>query len=232
MGAKGRYNYIGFDFAILNNRVTGSFNWFNDKTTNLLYSYTVPTPPFFINTILANVGSLTNKGVEFSVNADIVRTKDFTWNLGGNISSVDTKVTSLSGNYAGYNLTTNFIAGGVAEGRGLSSNPITYLKVGYTPYEFYLPKYEGVDKNGNQLFDSAGVKSVGVNGNPTLYYYNPAPKFYYGINNTFTYKNFGLNFFMRGVSGQKIFNNTALDVAFINRLPGNNVFTQALYKWH
>jgi iron complex outermembrane receptor protein len=125
-------------------------------------------------------------------------------------------------------LSTDNIPGGYAEGRGLSSNPITYLKVGYSPYTFYLPKYEGVDKNGNQLFDSAGVKSVGVNGNPTLYYTSPAPKFYYGINNTFTYKNWGLNFFMRGVEGQKIFNNTALDVAFIKRLPGNNVFTQAL----
>ena len=219
---------IGFDFAILNNRVTGSFNWYSDKTTDLLYNYTVPTPPFFLNTILANVGSLTNKGVEFQFNADIVREKDFSWNLGGNISTVNTKVTSLAGNYDGYKLSTDNIPGGYAEGRGLSSNPITYLKVGYSPYVFYLPKYEGIDKNGNQLFDSAGVKSVGVSDNPTLYYTSPAPKFYYGINNTFTYKNWGLNFFMRGVEGQKIFNNTALDVAFIKRLPGNNVFTQAL----
>jgi TonB-dependent starch-binding outer membrane protein SusC len=219
---------IGFDYAILNNRVTGSFNWYNDKTTDLLYNYTVPTPPFFINTILANVGSMTNKGVEFQVNADIVRTKDFTWTLGGNISTVNTKVTSLAGGYDGYKLSTDNIGAGVAEGRGLSSDPITYLKVGYSPYEFYLPKYEGVDKSGNQLFDSAGVKSVGVNGNPTMYYYNPTAKFFYGINNTFTYKNWGLNIFMRGVEGQKIFNNTALDVAFLPRLPGNNVFTQAL----
>jgi TonB-dependent starch-binding outer membrane protein SusC len=219
---------IGFDFAILNNRVTGGFNWYNDKTTDLLYNYTVPTPPFFINTILANVGSLTNKGVEFQVSAEIVRQKDFSWTLSGNISTVNTKVTSLAGGYDGFKLSTDNIPGGVAEGRGLSSNPITYLKVGYSPYVFYLPKYEGIDKSGNQLFDSAGVKSVGVNGNPTLYYYDPAPKFFYGINNTFTYKNWGLNVFMRGVEGQKIFNNTALDVAFLPRLPGNNVFTQAL----
>ena len=219
---------IGFDYAILNNRVTGSFNYYSDKTTDLLYDYTVPTPPFFINTILANVGTLTNKGVEFSINADVVRKKDFSWSIGGNISTVNTKITSLAGNYAGYKLSTDNIPGGYAEGRGLSSNPITYLKVGYSPYVFYLPKYEGIDKSGNQLFDSAGVKSVGVNGNPTLYYTSPAAKFYYGINNTLTYKNWGLNFFMRGVEGQKIFNNTALDVAFIKRLPGNNVFTQAL----
>jgi iron complex outermembrane receptor protein len=219
---------VGFDFTIINNRVTGSFNYFSDKTTDLLYNYTVPTPPFFINTILANVGSLTNKGVEFQVNADVVRTHDFSWSIGGNISTVNTKITSLSGNYAGYKLSTDSIPGGYAEGRGLSSNPITYLVKGYAPYTFLLPKYEGVDKNGNQQFDSAGVKSVGVNGNPSLYFYNPTAHFFYGINNNFTYKNFGLNFFMRGVQGQKIFNNTALDVAYINRLPGNNVFTSAL----
>ncbi|HLI93307.1 MAG TPA: SusC/RagA family TonB-linked outer membrane protein, partial [Puia sp.] len=220
---------IGLDFTLFNNRLTGSFNWYNDKTTDLLYDYTVPTPPFFINTILANVGSLTNKGVEFQFSFDAVREKDFSWTVGGNISTVNTRVTDLSGTYAGgIKLSTDYIAGGYAEGRGLSSNPITYLKVGYAPYVFQLPKYEGVDKNGNQLFDSAGIKSVGVNGNPTLYYYNPTAHFFYGINNTFTYKNWGLNFFMRGVQGQKIFNNTALDVAFLKRLPGNNVFTSAM----
>jgi TonB-dependent starch-binding outer membrane protein SusC len=221
------YN-IGFDFAILNSRVSGSFNVYDDKTTNLLYQYTVPTPPFFINTILANVGTMTNQGVEFNLNADIVKGRHFSWTLSGQITTIKTRITSLSGNYAGYKLSTDNIPGGYAEGRGLSSNPITYLKVGYAPYVFYLPKYTGIDASGNQLFDSAGVKSVGVNGNPTLYYTDPTPKFTYGIGNTLSYDNWSLNFFFRGVDGQKIFNNTALDVAFIKRLPGNNVFTDAL----
>ncbi len=218
---------IGLDFTIINNRVSGSFNWFNDKTTNLLYQYTVPTPPFFLNTILANVGTMTNKGVEFSVNADIVKGRHFSWTLSGQITTINTKITSLTGNYAGYKLSTDNIPGGYAEGRGLSSNPITYLKVGYAPYVFYLPKYEGVDASGNQLFDSAGSKTA-VSGNANLYYTDPSPKFTYGINNTLSYDNWSLNFFLRGVDGQKIFNNTDMVVSNITRVPGNNVYTDAL----
>jgi TonB-dependent starch-binding outer membrane protein SusC len=217
---------IGLDFTILNNRVSGSFNWFDDKTTNLLYQYTVPTPPFFKPTILANVGTMTNTGVEFSVNATIVKGQHFTWDLSGQITTIKTRITSLDGNYAGFKLSTDNIPGGYAEGRGLSSNPITYLKVGYAPYVFYLPKFVGVDKSGNQLFDSAGGTTIN-SGNATLFYTDPSPKFTYGINNTFTYDNWSLNFFLRGVDGQKIFNNTDMVVSNVTRLPGNNVYTDA-----
>jgi TonB-linked SusC/RagA family outer membrane protein len=222
---------IGVDFALLNSRFTGTINYFSDKTNNLLYNYTVPVPPFYVPTILANVGSLTNKGVEFSVSAQIVKGLHFNWTANGQITFSHTKVTSLNGTYDGYPLSTDNIPGGYAQGRGLSSNPITYLKVGYSPYVFALPHYMGVDKSGNQLFDSAGVKAINIetNGNPTLYYTDPSPKFNYGLQNTFSYDNWSLNFFLRGVVGQKLFNNTELDDASINRLPGNNAFTEAPY---
>ncbi len=219
---------VGLDFALFNNIITGDMDYFNDKTSNLLYYYTVPVPPFYLSTILANVGSLTNKGFELSLNAKIVNKQHVTWSMGGQISFVKTTVTSLSGTYSGgYKLSTNNIPGGYAEGRGLSTNPITFLKVGYSPYVFYLPHYEGVDKSGNQLFDSAGVAKVPYN-NATNYYTDPAPKFNYGINTTVTYDNWSLTIFARGVYGQKIFNNTALNYANITRLPGNNVFKAAL----
>lgn len=217
---------IGMDFSLFKNRLNGDVNWFNDKTTNLLYDYTVPTPPFFVNTILANVGAMTNKGLEISLNGNIVEGKHFTWNAYGQITFIKTRVTSLSGTYAGYKLSTDNIPGGYAEGRGLSSNPITFLKVGYSPYVFYLPHYVGVDAAGNQLFDSAGSKVA--YGDAVLRYIDPAPKFNYGFGSTLTYDNWSLNFFLRGVSGQKIFNNTLLDVENINRLPGNNVTKEAL----
>lgn len=221
---------IGLDFGLLNNRITGDINFFHDKTVRLLYNYTVPTPPFYINTILANVGDMSNKGVEFSVTAEAVKGKDFSWTIGGQIAFINTKVDQLSGTYQGYDVSTDNIAGGNAAGRGLSAYPITFLKVGYAPYTFYLPHYTGIDKDGNQLFDSAGVKSLtqDQNPNPTKYYIDPSPKFNYGINNTFSYKNWSLNFFLRGVVGQKIFNNTALNFGNINRLPGNNVLQIAL----
>jgi hypothetical protein len=224
---------VGLDFALFNNIITGDMNYFNDKTVNLLYNYTLPSPPYYPvppnnqAVVLANVGDLTNKGFELSLNAKIISQRDLTWTVGGQISFVKTTVTNLSGSFQGHKITTDNIAGGVAEGRGLSSNPITFLKLGYSPYVFYLPHYEGVDKSGNQLFDSAGVAKVPY-AHSTNYYIDPAPKFSYGLNTTVTYGNLSLSVFARGVYGQKIFNNTALDYANITRLPGNNIFKAGL----
>jgi TonB-linked SusC/RagA family outer membrane protein len=219
---------IGLDFGFLNNRITGDVNVFNDKTKNLLFNYTVPVPPFFINTILANVGNLTNKGVELALTGQIVRGRKFTWTASGQITFIKTKVESLSGTYRGIKVNTDQIAGGNGVGRGLSAYPITFLKPGYAPYVFYLPHYLGVDKEGNQLLDSAGKAVRASNENPSKYYTDPSPKFNYGLNNTFTYGNWTLNFFLRGVYGQKIFNNTLLNFENVNRLPGNNVTKEAL----
>lgn len=225
---------IGLDFTMFNSRLNGDINVFNDKTRNLLYTYTVPVPPFFVSNILANVGTLSNKGVEISLNGTAVKNTDFSWTIGGQISFIKTRVTSLSGTYAGFQLSTNNIPGGVAEGRGLSSNPITYLRVGYSPFVFYLPHYVGVNAQGQQLFsDGKGgtVTQDKLDNSATanmFHYIDPAPKFNYGINNTFTYRNWSLNFFLRGVSGQKIYNNTLMSVQNVNRLPGNNVTKEAL----
>lgn len=217
---------LGVDFAIFNNRISGDFNIFRDVTDNLLYTYTVPTPPFFINTILANVGSMSNKGEELSITAEILRNPDkLSWTLGGQITFIKTRVESLSGTYAGYKLSTDQIPGGYAVGRGLSAYPITFLKPGYAPYEFYLPHFTGIDKDGNQLLDG---KTPTEEPNPKKYYIDPSPKFTYGINNTLSYGNWDFNFFLRGVVGQKIFNNTLLNFENINRLPGNNVTREAL----
>jgi len=221
---------IGLNFTLFDSRFSGDVNWFHDKTTNLLYNYTVPVPPFYVNTILANVGELVNKGVEVQLNGDIVRGKNFSWSAIGQITFSKTTVTKLSGTYAGYNVSTDNIAGGVAEGRGLTSYPITYLKVNYSPYIFQLPHYLGVDAQGNQEFsDGKGGKVTQGQLNTTMYrYIDPAPKFTYGFGSTFGYRHWSLNFFLRGVYGQKIFDNTRMVIDNVTRLPGNNVTKAAL----
>ena len=220
---------IGLDFELFNGRISGSMNYFNDKTTNLLYTYTVPTPPFVDNTLLANVGSMTNKGFELALTAQIVKGSKFKWTANGQITFLNTTINSLSGQYeyAGqtYQLNANQIPVGYARGRGLSSNPITFLKPGYSPFEFYLPHYTGVDASGNQTFDG---QTIAQNATPTGHYIDPSPKFNYGFTNSFDYGNWNLNIAMRGVYGQKIFDNTLLDVETVTRLPGNNVTKEAL----
>jgi iron complex outermembrane receptor protein len=225
---------IGFDFAVMDHRLTGAFNYFDDKSTQLLYDYTIPfpSPGAVVNTLLANVGTMTNKGAEFNLNYEVIRKNDFTWTAGGQISSVKTKITSLSGSFSNgvstYELSTDQVSRGSAQGRGLSGAPITYLKVGYTPDVFWMPHYLGLDKNGNETYQVDG-------GDPTTdvlkasnYYTDPAPKFNYGFTSAFTYKQLGLSFFLIGTSGGKVFDNSRMVLDNINRFGGNNGTKAAL----
>src|SRR5258708_17872198 len=105
----------------------------------MLYNYGVQTPPNFISTILANVGTMTNKGVELQLNVDIIRGRDFTWSVGGNISTVRTKVNSLSVTFNGAAVSPNHIQLRAAGDHALTFNSLTYLQCGYYPSVFYLP---------------------------------------------------------------------------------------------
>jgi TonB-linked SusC/RagA family outer membrane protein len=220
---------IGLDFDLFGGRLSGDVNYFNDETKHLLANYSVPTPPFIANTILANVGTLRNKGFELALNGQIIKGSKFNWNANGQITFINTKVLSLSGEYNAngttYELTASQIPVASAVGRGLSNTYIDYLKPGYGPYVFYLPHYTGTNANGEQTFDG---KTIAENPTPQAYYTDPNPKFNYGLTNNFSYGNWNLNFALRGVYGQKIFNNTRLDIETITRLPGNNVTKEAL----
>jgi iron complex outermembrane receptor protein len=218
---------IGFDFSTFKGRLTGSFSAFNDKTKHLLFNYTVQVPPNFVNSVLANVGSLTNKGVEIQLNGTIIQKKDLSLTLGGQITTINTKVTSLSGTWNGQELSTDNIPVGSASGRGLSGNPITFLIVGKSPYTFYLPHYVGKTPEGLSLFETEqGTTTDFLQAKNR--YIDPYPKFTYGFTTNLAYKSFDLNIFLRGVSGVKIFNNTNLNLANYNNLPSVNTLKEAV----
>ena len=225
---------IGLSFAFMDNRLSGNINAFSDKTKNLLFTYNVPVPPFFYNTILANVGTLTNKGIELQLNADIVRGRDFSWSVGGQLTLTRTKIASLDGTYDSTHIATDKVPVGYAVGRGYDGNAITYLKVGESPYVFYLPKFAGLaatvdpSTNSNQLYYAADGSKVADITAAKKNYINPNPRFTYGFNSTVNYRDWGLNFLLRGVYGQKIYNDFSNIVSNISRLPGNNVTRDAL----
>jgi iron complex outermembrane receptor protein len=220
---------VGLDFSLFNGRLSGEVNYFNIKTKNLLYYYPVPTPPFVTNTVLGDFGSLVNKGLEVALSGRIISGHKLNWTANGQITFITTTITNLSGTYTyngqTYPLTASQIPIGYAQGRGLSSNPIAFLKTGSSPYVFYLPHYTGVNAQGNQTFDGQTIQQ---NPNPAGHYIDPSPKFNYGITNSFDYGNWNLNFSLRGVYGQKVFNNTLLNVETITILPANNVTKEAL----
>ncbi|MDB4903542.1 MAG: hypothetical protein JWQ63_2823 [Mucilaginibacter sp.] len=218
---------LGLDFSLFTGRLSGDVNYFNDLSKNSLVYYSV-SPSFVTNPLPAIVG-LVNKGFELSLTGRIIQGHKLNWTINSQITFIKTTITSLSGQYSyngqSYTLSTSQIGVAYAQGRGISANPITFLKTGYSPYVFYLPHYTGVDAQGNQTFDG---KTLAQNPTPTGYYIDPSPKFNYGITNSFDYGNWNLNFALRGVYGQKVFNNTLLDVETITRLPGNNVTKEAL----
>ena len=216
---------IGIEFAFLKSRITGNLSIFSDKTQDMLYYYGVPTPPNYIGSVLANVGSLTNKGWEFGLNLEVIRKKDISWTIGGQITVAHTKITSLSGDWAGNHVSTDRINIGSAGGQGLSFNPLTYIKVGQPFPVFNISHFTGIDAEGQQLLDSAGVKSLTLaqNGSPTLYYIDPTPKFTYGINTSFRYKSWTLTAAFNGNYGQKIYDNSRLNLENFPRFPGLNV---------
>ncbi|HEX3384952.1 MAG TPA: TonB-dependent receptor, partial [Mucilaginibacter sp.] len=191
---------IGLGFSLLNGRLSGDLNYFNNETSNALVLVSLPSPPFTGGILPANIGSLTNKGLEISLSGRIISGNKLNWTAYGQITFITTTIDNLSGQYTyngqTYPISASQIPIDYAEGRGLSSNPIQFLKDGYSPYVFYLPHYTGVDAQGNQTFDG---QSIAQNSNPAGHYIDPSAKFNYGITNAFDYGNWNLSFALRGV---------------------------------
>ena len=191
---------IGLDFAFLNSRLTGDFNYFNDITKQLLFEYesafATPIPSKGgRRAVLANVGSLTNKGLEFALDYKILTNRKLTWSLGGQISSVKTRIGSLSDPTGNFTLNVAEIPASERQGTF-----ITFLKEGEAPYVFQLANFKGLKADGTQ--------DISVEKN----YIDPSPRFNYGVSNNFGYKDWSLSFFLRGVSGIKIYNAMSNDI--------------------
>lgn len=197
---------VGLDFAFFNSRLSGDINYFNDITKKLLFEYetafALPLPAEGGRPagqyVLANVGELSNKGLELALNFRAVQKEAFSWTISGQISGVRTKVEKLEDGSGKYTRP----AGGVIAGKqNFTGLEITFLSEGQVPFAMRVPRFAGLDATGKQLVDSTAMG-----------YLDPSPRFNYGVNNSFTYKNFSLSFFVRGVSGIKIYNNNAQNV--------------------
>ena len=197
---------VGLDFLLFDGKLNGTFDLYNGKTEDMLYQYTVPVPPFYTNTLWANIGEMTNKGIEFSMNFIPVNIKDKMWSVGFNISKNKNKIKSLSGYLNEDYLSTDIVSYGYVDGRAVS-----FLKVGQPVGVFYVYKHQGVDADGNEILadlNNDGKVTID-NRSPDRYIAgNPQPKFIYGINSSFRYKKFDGSITFSGVYGNKIYNGT------------------------
>ena len=200
---------IGLDFAFLKGRLNGTVEVYHKKTKDLIWSYPVSTTQYIYGWIDANVGEMTNKGIEFTLNAVPVRTKNFMWSTTLNLSHNKNTVDKMQNEtFHTTNLTQGdpMVAGVSADGwtqRIMEGEPIgTFYTYQYAGIVNGRSEYYVLDENGNRTGETTNnpsLKDRSITG-------CAQPKLNVGWNNTLTYKNWSLNAFITGVFGNDVYN--------------------------
>ncbi len=222
---------LGLDFALFNNRLSGSFEYYRKNTYDLIYKYGVPTPPNKARYTYANVGVIENNGFEANIMAVVYDKNNFKYKSSFTFSTNKPKTVKLSeGIYKIEQFYTNEV-----NGRGLVGglNNTQIIAPGYSIGTWWMPEYAGISSDGQFLFytESGGVtrdvelaelRDVG----------NAQPKFQFGWSNSF---NFGDNFDaainLRAIYGYQIMNVTKMVFGNPLDLPTLNVLESALDEW-
>ena len=230
---------IGADLGFFANRLMLTAEYYYSKTSDMLYAYEVPVPPFAYNTLLANIGSMSNRGFEIGLSVQPISKKDLELNINMNLSFQSNKLISLSGDYKGMNMTAaDITAIGSLDGAGQNGgdNNVVYQIVGQPLGVFYLPHCKGLVKNENGSF-SYDIEDLDHNGKVDLsdggdrYIAGQAtPKVTLGSNISFRYKDFYVALQMNGAFGHKIFNGTGLAYTSMACFPDYNVLKGAPQK--
>ena len=230
---------IGADFGFFANRIMLTAEYYYSKTSDMLYAYEVPVPPFAYNTLLANIGSMSNRGLELGLSVQPISKKDMELNINMNLSFQSNKLISLSGDYKGMSMTAaNVTAIGSLDGAGQNGgdNNVVYQIVGQPLGVFYLPHCKGLVKNenGSYFYD---IEDLDHNGKVDLsdggdrYIAGQAtPKVTLGSNISFRYKDIYVALQMNGAFGHKIFNGTGLAYTSMACFPDYNVLKDAPKK--
>jgi TonB-linked SusC/RagA family outer membrane protein len=215
---------VGLDFSIYNSRLSGTIEYYDKVTRDLLYNYSVPVPPYMYSSMTANVGSMGNKGIEVVLTGDVIRNNDLRWTVTVNAAHNENKIISLSNE----EFTTSVIKTGNAWVRGGSTNTTHIIEEGYQVGQFYGPECTGIDADGLYIINDMIDGIPGVTIADYTYIGKAQPKLTYGISNTVTYKDLELSFFIRGVYGNDVLNFSKMSYANLQWLPGANVLHDAL----
>lgn len=201
---------LGLDFAIAKGKVSGTLEVYDKTTSDLIWTYPVSTVLYPNGSLTANVGKMSNKGVEFTLNVNAVKTQNFSWNTTINLAHNQNKIVSLSNS----TLKTDSVKIVQPDGAGQTGETVQVIVAGQPIGQFFTYEYAGKDANGvSQYYNAKGeltTKPISVKDYKALG--NAQPKLLLGWSNNFTYKNFDLNIFMRAVLGNKIMNITRADL--------------------
>ncbi len=196
------YN-IGVDFDLWN-RLRGSVEYYIRQSPDLLYNYTAPQPPYVYESVLVNVGTTTNRGVEISLNADVIKTKKFTWNSGINYAYGRTYLTKLSNDVYQASYLELYRKPGVG-----TSEYFFRVEEGGEIGQFYGYQYAGVDRKGNMyVFDNDGNAQPISSADPAWKRIigNGAPRHTLSWTNAFEFYGFDLSVLFTGAFDFQIFN--------------------------
>jgi iron complex outermembrane receptor protein len=201
---------IGLDFGFLNNRISGSVDVYKRVTDDLLNTVTIPTGSNFSNTLLTNVGSLENKGAEFSLELIPVSKEEVSLSLGFNVTYNENKITKLL-------LTDDPDYIGILYGDAFTGQK-QVTRVGYPAYSFFVNR-QVYDSNGNPiegLYEDISGAGGTVNGdnNDKYIFHNPAPDVLIGFSARLTYKDFDFSASSRGSIGNYVYNQVAAGASY------------------
>jgi iron complex outermembrane receptor protein len=221
-----QYN-VALDFGFLNNRLTGTIDGYYRETKDLLSSVPVPAGANLTDLLTTNVGEMTSRGLEISLNGVIVQKENFGWDTNFNITFQEREITKLNlSNDSNYFIPNGGISGGVG-------NTIQLWKPGYDPTTFFVFR-QVYDANNNPIEGAY----VDVNGDNQITeadrqaYKKATPDAFIGFTNSFRYKKLDLNFTFRGSFGNYVYNNSASDRGNLNAVvnqPGYQANAHASY---
>jgi iron complex outermembrane receptor protein len=199
------YN-VGLDWGVLNNRISGSIDYYHRKTKDLLNTIYVPAGSNYTNMITTNIGSMKNDGIEFALNAIPVKTKDLEWSVNANFTWNKSKITKLNT----IDTDANYVKTGNAGGTG---KYLQIHKVGETPYTFFLLR-QAYDDNGNPLdgkyLDAKGnVTTSEEDANKYVTGKSSLAPYFYGLSTKLLYKNWDLGINGHGSIKNYVYNYVA-----------------------
>lgn len=207
------YN-AGIDYGLFNNRIYGTLDVFYKKSDDLLAKVATADGGNFSNRTYQNIGSFTSKGIEFAINADIIKSENLNWSVNFNVSTYQRRIDQL---FSG----ADILLGDPAYGTG---STVQIYREDYTPNSFYVYK---------QLYDVAGAPIEGayadldgngiINGDDRYIYKNPDPDATFGFASTFNYKNLDFSFNLRASVGNRVYNGVDATRAQLNSLLDNAV---------
>ena len=227
---------VGASLGLWKNRLALTVEYYYSLTTDMLYQYDVPVPPFKYDKLLANIGSMSNSGVEAGLLVTPVEKDDMELNISVNMAWQRNRLLSLSGDYNGMQMSAaDIVPVGALRGAGMNggNNNILYQIVGEPLGVFYLPHCTGLrlDEAGNYKYDIAdldGDGSIDMSDAGDRYIAGQAtPKVTLGSNINFRWKDLDLSVQVNGAFGHRIYNGTSLAYMNMSNFPDYNVLKEA-----